>query len=307
MSQRRSNILCALLAVALLGVLPGPAVQSVATNVTLQSFTADTTDGDPTVYVEWATATEMNTAGFFLSRSLTDTESSFVRISPFIPAEGDSVTGSTYDYTDTTTELNTIYYYLLEVIDSDQTVHLHGPISVMAGVAVTPDPADTPTRTPTATLTPTSTAEPTHTPAATPVPTDVPTIDLTPSVLLGETITPQATVPEATPLLTPAASNAWTATPETQLPATQNKAVSALANARAAPTHVPLPKANAAVTAQMPANPTVVAMAPVVIPTQTLNSADREATSSNGPALLLISAVLLLIGGLYAILRQAGK
>jgi hypothetical protein len=144
-------------------------------NVTLISFTAQSLAGLPEVYVEWETATEIDTAGFYVQRSLTNEANSYTRVSDFTPNEGDSITGAMYDWIDETTTLNTTYYYQLEEVPTDagRPSVLYGPVSVVAGAVAT----HTPTMTPTATNTPT--------PTPTPRPTATPTLIYLPLIWRG--------------------------------------------------------------------------------------------------------------------------
>jgi hypothetical protein len=132
-------------AVSALGGIPPRATA----NVTLISFTAASLNGQPGVYVSWETATEIDVAGFYVQRSLTNQADSYTNVSSFYPAAGDNVTGAGYDWVDETTTLNTGYYYRLLEIPADAAgVQIqYSPVWVMAGVAVTPIPP-TPTSTP---------------------------------------------------------------------------------------------------------------------------------------------------------------
>ncbi|HTP10901.1 MAG TPA: lamin tail domain-containing protein, partial [Anaerolineae bacterium] len=100
--------------------------------VVLASFTAGTISGFPEVYVQWETASEIDTSGFFVARS-SSANGPWTRVSDFIPAQGDPLVGAAYNWIDTTTVLNQRYYYRLEVIDSNQEVTYYGPLSVVAG------------------------------------------------------------------------------------------------------------------------------------------------------------------------------
>ncbi len=100
--------------------------------VTLVSFTATALPGQPEVYVQWETAIELDTAGFYVARS-PNAAGPWTRVSNFIPAEGDAVTGALYNWIDETTILNHRYYYRLEVINTDATVDYYGPIFVSTG------------------------------------------------------------------------------------------------------------------------------------------------------------------------------
>lgn len=148
-------------------------------NVTLVSFTAAPGDGE--VDLNWETATEIDTAGFFVRRSETE-NGEFARVSDFIPAEGDGLTGATYEYVDEGLTNGMTYFYQLEAIDYDQSVEFFGPISatLTGGAAtltptITPTDTATPEETPTVTSTPKKTKTPTRTPTRTRVPTKTPT------------------------------------------------------------------------------------------------------------------------------------
>ena len=67
------------------------ATRSVSASVELLYFIA--TPGEGLVHLEWETATEIDHAGFFLSRS-TESGDGYVHIGEFIPAQGDSITGA---------------------------------------------------------------------------------------------------------------------------------------------------------------------------------------------------------------------
>ena len=207
--------------------------------ITLANFTATYSPGQ--ILVEWETATEIDTVGFYLQRSIQAT-SGFQRISEFIPAEGESVFGWFYNFVDTNITQGTTYYYVLEVINADNTSENYGPISVYAGpetltptvtstptstqtftpTGPTPTPSRTPTRTPTRTpsRTPTRTLTRSLTPYRTLVPTNtfVPTLTLTesPSPTFTATITPTltlASLPALVYTLEPTSTETPTTTP----------------------------------------------------------------------------------------------
>ncbi len=163
------------------------AVASVHASVTLVSFTAS--PGHQQVELRWETATEINNAGFFISRGLTHT-GVYTRVSPFIPAEGDDLTGAEYSYLDQDLVNGMLYYYMLEAISNDQSVESHGPISVTVGepsptpVAVTPTPSRTPTPGATPTWLP---------PTPAPLDTATPTVPRTATPVSSATFTPVPT------------------------------------------------------------------------------------------------------------------
>ncbi len=84
--------------------------------VSLSSFTAIRTDG--AIVVTWATASELNNAGFNLLRSTART-GAFTQVNPQLIA-GAGTTGerSSYRYTDTSAKPNTMYYYRIEEVST---------------------------------------------------------------------------------------------------------------------------------------------------------------------------------------------
>jgi hypothetical protein len=149
--------------------------------VTLISFSAELVGAN--VQLTWETATELDTAGFYIHRSTQSsgpwTDAS--RINPdIIPAEGDGLTGAVYAYPDLTLLAPGTYTYLLESIDSNtqqSTYYTSYVDSILIAGA-------TPTRTATATATLTATQGPSSTPTATATqgPSSTPTATRTPTV-----------------------------------------------------------------------------------------------------------------------------
>ncbi len=141
---------------------------TVSPSITLVSFTATIEGLD--VKIEWETASEFDLSGFYVLRSLS-LDGNYSRISGFIPGEGDSIVGTTYEFIDTNVNSGTNYYYKLEDIDINAVSTFHGPVAV-GSTTQTPTPtiveSGTPTRTPTFTPTPTSTFTPSPTPTNTP-------------------------------------------------------------------------------------------------------------------------------------------
>ena len=283
--------------------------------------------GQPEVFVEWETATEIDTAGFYVQRSLTNGTNSYTRVSGFEPAEGDSVTGALYDWIDETTTLNTTYYYRLEEIPTDaaQPSIMHDPVLVVAGgvstntptvsPTATHTPTPTPTRTPTLTLTP----RPGTTSTNTPVPTDPPVVIATPQPATGATVTPRAPtgnvgvpptsasadtrVPGAPtevpqlPLPTPLPGNEPSATPVLDQSAPPNEvaaAPGAVAPGAAAPLLAPTLAVSEAV-------------GPVVVVTESAAPGTRPAEARSGGLFLIMGAAVLLLVGAFLMLRQASK
>jgi hypothetical protein len=158
--------------------------------IELLNFTA--TPGVGQILLEWETAAEYACDGFFIVRSESET-GEYIRISPFIPAEGNDFTGAEYEYIDTNVAYGIGYYYKLEVIANDQPVGFYGPIA-----------AELPTPTPTATATATRTA--TSTPTRTSTPTVTPTRTATRTPTRTPFVTPDTATPTPTETLTPTAS-----------------------------------------------------------------------------------------------------
>lgn len=179
-------------------------------SVTLLYFLALPENG--AVFLEWETATEIDSAGFYITRS-TSESGGFERIGSFIPSEGDSVFGAYYDFRDEAVENGVTYYYILESWDYDNSVDYSDPVSAIPG---TEAPTATPTVTPTQTgsPSPTATQDSSETPTITSTPdgfTETPTPTNTPE----ETNTPgytstNTTAPNPTAMLT------QTGTPTTQ-------------------------------------------------------------------------------------------
>jgi len=84
------------------------------------------------VIVEWSTASELDTAGFFLYRSL-EPSGPFTRVnSNLISASPDPLIGGSYEYSDSGLDPWKTYYYELEAIGMDGTLDRFGPIVVKA-------------------------------------------------------------------------------------------------------------------------------------------------------------------------------
>jgi hypothetical protein len=112
------------------------------------------------VRLVWQTATELNNAGFFVQRS-SQQNGSYIRVNPdIIPAQGDSLTGASYTYTDTNLTNGVQYWYRLEMIDLGQNSTYTAPVFVTVGATPTPTTVVTGTVTPSLTITPTSTLTP---------------------------------------------------------------------------------------------------------------------------------------------------
>jgi len=154
--------------------------------VTLVYFRAFPQNGQ--VLLEWETATEIDNAGFFVNRSLTQ-QSGYSRISQFIDSEGDDLSGAIYQYYDYDVTNGVTYWYMLEAVNLDQSTEFHQPpVSAVPG-------SQTPTSTRTATGTVSATPPGTGTRTVTLTPTRTRTPLSTPTMALQTTpSTPTATV-----------------------------------------------------------------------------------------------------------------
>jgi hypothetical protein len=84
------------------------------------------------VLVEWTTASELDTAGFNLYRSL-EPSGPFDKVNAsLIATTGDPLTGGAYRYEDKTVQPGVVYYYQLEEVELDGGSERFGPISVQA-------------------------------------------------------------------------------------------------------------------------------------------------------------------------------
>lgn len=172
----------------------------------------------------WTTVTEVNTSGFYISRSNTS-NGTYEKISDDIPSIGSPTSGSNYSFTDSSALIGLTYFYKLVILNDDGSVQqTMGPISM----SITPQPTPTNTYTATITRTPTRTGTPTRTvtPTRTPTPfytatsayktgipgeatlflstfTDTPTPELAPDLSLTPAETP---TPTSTPSRTPTAT-----------------------------------------------------------------------------------------------------
>lgn len=71
------------------------------------------------VMITWATESELNNAGFFISRSQ-QADGEFEVVTPtMIPGAGTTHEKRLYTYTDTTAQLNVVYYYQIEDVSFD--------------------------------------------------------------------------------------------------------------------------------------------------------------------------------------------
>ena len=85
----------------------------------------------PTVTLEWATASELNTAGFRLYRG-TSPAGPFTLVTPSLIPAADPLTGNRYRHIDGGVQAGRVYYYQLEDVENDGTATRHGPLVVRA-------------------------------------------------------------------------------------------------------------------------------------------------------------------------------
>jgi len=78
------------------------------------------------------TASELNTAGFYLTRSLTET-GVYTIISPFIDSRGGVHVGADYTFTDTSVVNGTTYFYKLLEIELNMEEYYYGPVHATPG------------------------------------------------------------------------------------------------------------------------------------------------------------------------------
>ncbi len=194
------------------GLLPQP------TSVIFSQFSG--VPGDTRVAVQWTTTSEINTTGFYVLRSLTES-GGFSRVSPFIPRRGSGVGGASYEFADSGLTNSTPYFYRLEIIGNSQESSFSGVIRVIPQQPVattTPTPTltvtVTPTPSPSVTVTPTPTITGTiHTSTATPTATPTATTTMTPTVTVTPTITGTIHTSTATTTVTATVSPTGSITP----------------------------------------------------------------------------------------------
>ena len=161
-SSGRPNLVDDLSAVPFVVGLP-----SVSSSVVITQFSA--TPSDSQIRINWSTASEVNTYGFYVQRSLVSS-SGFSRVSGLIDSLGSSTSGSVYNYLDSGLTNGTTYYYRLEIVSINLESTVSNVISAVpfiptATLTFTPSLTVTPTRT----ITPTRTATPTRIPTRTPI------------------------------------------------------------------------------------------------------------------------------------------
>ena len=84
------------------------------------------------IVVEWETASELNTVGFYLYRSQSS-DGQYDQINDhLVPASPDPLTGGEYSYIDEGVDAGLTYYYKLEEVDSKGNSSYFGPIEIQA-------------------------------------------------------------------------------------------------------------------------------------------------------------------------------
>ena len=78
------------------------------------------TPGDTQISVRWTTASEINTNGFYVIASASET-GVYSRVSAFIPRQGTGISGASYEFVHTGLTNGIPVYYKLEIINSDLT------------------------------------------------------------------------------------------------------------------------------------------------------------------------------------------
>ncbi len=120
-------------------LLSGVTLHRVDASVTLKSFKA-TRQGDGSIRVDWETATEIDTVAFRVYRS--ESPNTVGQVVATQQAQGNSVTGATYIYTDPASELiaGRNYYYRLEELTSAGGSSWHGPVNPGGTTSATVNP-----------------------------------------------------------------------------------------------------------------------------------------------------------------------
>ncbi len=288
-----NNRLSKAAAVVLLLVAASSAVVVLAA-VTLTYFIADGLE--TSVRLRWETASELDNAGFYVRRSLSQS-GSFDRISAFIPSRGDSLIGATYAYTDTNVIIGTVYWYQLETVDFSQNSQFYDPVSAVPGSA---SATQTAIAAAPATVTPTATRTATSANSATPTLTRTPTTTFAPSSTSA--YPGPATATQAAIQASPTSGSAPGNTPASTAGLTPDAAASQTGQvgggqALSTATLIPLPQFTLEFSTPTPAeaSPAALAMAPEE---DAENGASQPASSPAGwltPGRLLFLGFILLV------------
>jgi hypothetical protein len=101
--------------------------------IELTSFTAQETGG--AVVLQWSTLSEVNNYGFMVERSAEPT-SDFLPVSGLIPGHGTTIVPHSYTFTDNPPPAANAFYYRLESIDLNSTLHYSDAVQAeITGVA----------------------------------------------------------------------------------------------------------------------------------------------------------------------------
>jgi hypothetical protein len=103
--------------------VPGP------TAIDLVSFGATSSHGKVTV--KWATASEVNTAGFNIYRADNMTGLRIKVNDSLIPAQGTATSGARYKIVDDNVKVGSRYFYWLEEKELDNTVNQYGAVGIV--------------------------------------------------------------------------------------------------------------------------------------------------------------------------------
>lgn len=99
------------------------------TVIVLASFEANTGPRSRDITVKWATASEIDTAGFNLYRS-TSADGTYTKVNnSLIPSKGSATSGATYSVVDSGLKKRSTYYYKLEEVNNTGNTTQYGPVS----------------------------------------------------------------------------------------------------------------------------------------------------------------------------------
>jgi hypothetical protein len=99
--------------------------------VDLEYFTASVENG--AVVLKWKTIAEVDNVGFRILRLRDASQAESLRIltPQLIPAQGNELSGATYEHVDVSTRGAGVFHYFLEDTDVHGVATLHGPVSVV--------------------------------------------------------------------------------------------------------------------------------------------------------------------------------